>query len=88
MEAIKNYLVSSSNSSKVQTGSVTVKTDAGEIVARIYCDRSQPLKWLRRYPTSPERKELVQALTASGVPQEIIDAIVTFKKNKNNSCNS
>lgn len=80
MELIQNYRISSSNSSKVQQGSVTVKNDAGIIVARIKTDRSQPLRWLRSYPASKERKELVQALTASGVPPVVINAIVSKGK--------
>jgi hypothetical protein len=74
-----NFLVYSSNASKKgsQKASVTVRNLAGDTVARIYSERSQPLRWLRKWPHCNERAELVEQLRKSSVPVDVIQAILT-----------
>jgi hypothetical protein len=80
-EQINNLVIYSSNASKkgAQKASVTVRDLSGEVVARIYSERSQPLRWLRKWPHCIERAELAGQLKRAGVSQSDIDAIVSMK---------
>jgi hypothetical protein len=80
-EQINNLLIYSSNASKKgsQKASVTVRDLSGEVVARIYSERSQPLRWLRKWPHCIERAELSGQLKQAGISQADIDAIVSMK---------
>jgi hypothetical protein len=81
-EQINNLLIYSSNASKKgsQKASVTVRDLSGEVVARIYSERSQPLRWLRKWPHCIERAELSGQLKQAGISQADIDAIVSTKE--------
>jgi hypothetical protein len=78
-EIIGNYRVYSSNSSRNQRPSVTVRRDDGAIVARIYSEKSQPLRFLRNWINCTERLELVDQLRGNGVPPGIIKEIISVK---------
>ena len=78
-EIIRSFVVTSSNASKLQRASVTVKTPTGAIAARIYSDHSKPLVYLRRWMLCKERLELVDQLSRAGLKQEDIDAIVAMR---------
>lgn len=80
-EIIANYSVSSSNSSKSQQGTVTVRNLSGEIVSRIRTARSNPLGFLRKWPLCPERLELESKLANAGVPANVIEQILMPRKN-------
>lgn len=75
---INGLIVSASNSSKKQRGSVTIRAQTGEIVARIYSDHSKPLQWLRKWPKSPERIDLVKQMEEYGLSPIEINAIVSM----------
>lgn len=79
-ERIEDLVITASNASKVngQVASVTVRDLAGNIKARIYSERSQPLKWLRRWPHSQERLDLISQLRKEGIDAETIQKIVSL----------
>jgi hypothetical protein len=79
-EHIDGYTITASNASvkASQQGNVTVRDSSGEILARVYTHRSQPLKWLRRWVDSKERKELVAQLQKANVSAETITRIVSL----------
>jgi hypothetical protein len=72
-----NYLVFSSNASKNQRASVTVRRDDGAIIARVYSDKSQPLRYLRNWISCAERLSLIEQLKENGVEPHIIQKILT-----------
>lgn len=78
-QLIDGYTITASNASKKgsQMASVTVRDSAGEILARIYSERSQPLRWLRKWPHCQERHALTEQLRKANVQQNIIDKIVS-----------
>lgn len=78
-EIIRSFVVTSSNASRLQRASVTVKTPTGAIAARIYSDHSKPLTYLRRWMLCPERLDLTDQLTRAGIAPDVIDAIVAMK---------
>lgn len=75
---INGFTITASNSSSKQQGSVTIRAQTGEVVARIYSDHSKPLQWLRKWPKSPERMELLKQLKAYGMKEKDINAIVSM----------
>ncbi len=79
-EIINGYVVTSSNASKKgsQMASVSVKSPQGVLLARIYSERSQPLRFLRKWPHSNEAAQLIDQLARSGTPKEVIDAILSL----------
>jgi hypothetical protein len=81
-EKINNLLIYSSNASKKgsQKASVTVRDLSGDVLARVYSERSQPLRWLRKWPHCVERADLSSQLKRAGVSQNDIDAIVAMKE--------
>lgn len=83
-ELIQGFTVTASNASKKgsQMASVSVKAPTGMLVARIHSERSQPLRWLRKWPHSIEAAQLKAQLTQAGVPQGIVEEIVSLKKGK------
>lgn len=77
MELINSYYIFSSNASKktAQMASVTIRNSAGDIIARIHSERSQPLRFLRKWPHCKERLDLIDQLRQNGVKQEDMQAI-------------
>lgn len=78
-QIIDGYTITASNASKkgAQMASITVRSITGEVAARIYSERSQPLRWLRKWPHSAEGVELVQKLRNAGVQQNTINKIIS-----------
>lgn len=73
---IGKYQITNSNPSAVQNSLVRVRLD-GVILAEVRIGaRSNPLKYIRSYPLSAERKSFVEQLRANQVPQEDIEAIL------------
>lgn len=73
---IGKYKITNSNPSAVQSSLVRVKLD-GLILAEVRMGaRSNPLKYIRSYPLSVERRSFVEQLRANQVPQEDIEAIL------------
>lgn len=73
---IGKYQITNSNPSAVQNSLVRVRLD-GVILAEVRLgSRSNPLKYIRSYPLSAERKSFVEQLRANQVPQEDIEAIL------------
>jgi hypothetical protein len=78
-EKYSNYLVFSSNASRKQRASVTVRRDDGAIVARVFSNKSQPLRYLRNWINCEERLDLITQLKGNGVPEAVIKQVVSVK---------
>jgi hypothetical protein len=76
-EKFDNYLVYSSNASKLQRPCVTVRRDDGAIVARVFSQKSQPLRYLRNWINCEERLDLIRQLKENCVEPHIIQKILT-----------
>lgn len=75
MARIAQYDVFNSNSNGKSKACVRVKHE-GIILAELWSDHSNPLKWLRCRPLSEERVEFVRQLTLCGVSSEDVQMLL------------
>lgn len=73
---IDGLTVCVSNSSRVQLGSVRVKSASGEVLASVQLPKSEPLTWLTKNQASQEAQKLVAQLLGNDVPMETVKKLL------------
>lgn len=76
------YKVTNSHFSSVQQSSVRVKTLDGVILAEVFPEHSDALRYVRTRPQSQARKEFVRQLRANDVPEEHIKMLLAIPPKK------
>lgn len=80
-EQFGNFTVTESNGSlkSGQRASVIVRNESGQVCARLRSDKGKLLRRVRRELLSPERAELIAQMKQTGVPDDVINEMLSLK---------
>lgn len=81
-ETFNGFTVTESNGSlkSGQRASVIVRNSSGQVCARVKADKGKLLQRMRRELLSEERKEIISQLKQTGVPDDVINDMLSLRK--------